>query len=134
MPQENSFMRFHSGQYHFKVPFVIYANFEAILQGLEEETDPDPLSSYMRDINYHVPSRFHTHIMFVYREVKDPLRLCGGKGCIEDFCNHIKEEARRLYHTFPQKPMEPLTPEQWREFGRAREYHICLECFRPHNS
>ena len=29
----------------------------------------------------------------------------------------------------PEKPMEPLTPEQWREFGRTRECHICLECF-----
>ena len=32
MPKENSFMRFHSGQYKFEVPFVIYADFKAILQ------------------------------------------------------------------------------------------------------
>ena len=32
---------------------------------------------------------------------------------------------------FPQKPMEPLTPEKLREFIRARECHICLECFEP---
>ena len=32
MPEENSFVRFHSGQYHFKVPFVIYADFKEILE------------------------------------------------------------------------------------------------------
>ena len=32
---------------------------------------------------------------------------------------------------FPEKLMEPLTPEQWREFSRVMECHICLECFEP---
>ena len=31
---------------------------------------------------------------------------------------------------FPEKLMEPLTPEQWREFSRAKECHICLEHFK----
>ena len=127
MPQENSFMRFHSGQYQFKVPFKIYA----ILQSSEEETDSDLLSSYTRDINYHVPSRFCTYTMFVYREVENLLRLYQGKDCVEVFCNHIEEEAKRLYHMFPEKPREPLMLEQWREFGRERECHICLERFDP---
>ena len=42
MPEENSFVRFHHGQYQFKVPFVIYSDFEAVLQGSEEETELDP--------------------------------------------------------------------------------------------
>ena len=48
MPDKNSFIRFHSGQYQFKVPFVIYADFEAILQGLEEDTELDPEAPYMK--------------------------------------------------------------------------------------
>ena len=31
MPEENSFVRFYSGQYQFKVPFDIYADFEVII-------------------------------------------------------------------------------------------------------
>ena len=41
--------------HQFKVSFIIYADFEAILHSLEEETDPDPLSCYTRDINDHFP-------------------------------------------------------------------------------
>ena len=36
MPKENSFMRFHHGQYQSKVLFAIYADFKAIFQ---EETE-----------------------------------------------------------------------------------------------
>ena len=103
MPQENSFTRFHSGQYQFKVPFVIYANFEVILQGSEEETDPDPQSSCTRDINHYIPPGFCTYTRFVYGEIEDPLRLHRGKDCVKVFCNHIEEEAKRLYHMFPKK-------------------------------
>ena len=131
IPKGNSFVTFHSGQYKFKVPFIIYADFEAILQGLEEDTNPDPQTScYMGDINHHINYGFCTYTMFAYGEVEDPLRLYRGKDCVEVFCDYIKEEATRLYHMFPEKPMEPLMPEQWREFSRARECHICLECFK----
>ena len=34
MAEENSFMSFQNGQYQFKVPFAIYADFEAILGNL----------------------------------------------------------------------------------------------------
>ena len=134
MPQENSFMTFHSGQYQFKVPFIIYADFEVILQGLGKETNPDPLSSYMTEINHHILSGFCMYTTFAYGEVDwllRPLRLYGGKDCVKVFCNHIEEEAKRLYDVFPEKPMEPLILEQWREFSRLRECHICLECFEP---
>ena len=124
-------MRFHSGQYQFKIPFVIYADFEMILQGLEEETDPDRLSSCTRDVKRHVPSGLCTCTTFAYGEVEDLLRLYRAKDCVEIFCNCIEEEAKRLCHMFPQKPMELLMLEQWREFGRVRECHICLECFKP---
>ena len=70
-------------------------------------------------------------LTLAYGEVEDPLRLYRGKDCVEVFCNHIEEEAKRLYHMFSQKLMELLMPEQWREFGRVRECHICLECFKP---
>ena len=51
-------MRFHSGQYQFRVPFVIYADFEVILQSSEDETELDPEAPYTREINCHFPLGF----------------------------------------------------------------------------
>ena len=96
IPPENSFIRFHSGQYQFKVPFIIYTDFEAILQSLEEETSSDPLSSYMRKINHHIPSVFCMYTNFTYKKAENLLSLYQGKDCMEVFYNHIKEQAKRL--------------------------------------
>ena len=38
---------------------------------------------------------------------------------MEVFCNHLEEEAKRLYCMFSENLMEPLTSEEWREFNGA---------------
>ena len=91
MTEENPFMRFHSGQYQFKVPCVKYVDFEAILekplQGLEEEIkeeielyhNPIPEAPYTgtatKPINCHVPSRFCIYSICAYGAVEDPWKL-----------------------------------------------------------
>ena len=56
---------------------------------------------------------------FAYEETENSIKLYRGEDCVEVFCDYISIEARRLYHMFPEKPMEPLTHEQWRKFNRA---------------
>ena len=51
--------------------------------------------------------------------------------CVEKVCNHLKAEAKRLYHMFPEKPMEPLTNSQWASYKKSSTCHIC---FKPFNS
>ena len=66
---------------------------------------------------------------FAYGDVDDPLRTYRGKNCIETFCNYIKGEARRLYHMFPELPMDPLTKKQWKKYKRSTKCHICYKPF-----
>ena len=33
------------------------------------------------------------------------------------FCKYVENEAKRLHHMFPEKPMNCLTHEEWREFN-----------------
>ena len=67
MPEPNFFERCHSGQYQFKVPFIIYADFEAILQILEEdENELDPEAADMRKISCHISSGFCRYTIFAY--------------------------------------------------------------------
>ena len=42
MPKEGSFVEFHDGQNQFKVPFVMYADFEAILKPTNMATNVNP--------------------------------------------------------------------------------------------
>ena len=53
-----------------------------------------------------------------------------GKDCVEKFKQHIEEEVKRLYETFPQQPMIKLTDVLKREHEAAEKCHICLKEFR----
>ena len=105
MPKEGSFVEFHDG---LKVPFVMYADFEAILKPMKESSfNPD--AAYTKEINQHIPSGFCVYSKFAYGEVENPLKLYRGEDCVEKFCDYIENEVKRLYHMFPEKPMKPLT-------------------------
>ena len=86
MPEEGSFMEFHDGQNQFKVPFIMYADFEAILKPIKEPSfDPD--KPYTKEINQHIPSGFCVYSKFAYGEVENPLELYRCEDCVEVFCD-----------------------------------------------
>ena len=117
MPRQGSTIEFSNGQNQFKVPFIMYADFESILELiLIQSPNPNPNRSYTNEVNQHTPSGWCVYSKFAYRDVDNLLRLYRGKDCIETFCNYIKGEARRLYHMFPEKPMDPLTKKQWKKY------------------
>ena len=115
MPKQGSTVEFKDGQNQFKVPFIMYADFESILDTMDHGSS-DPNQPYTNEVNQHMPSGWCVYSKFAYGDVDNPLRLHRGKDCIETFGNYIKEEAHRLYHMFPEKPMDPLTKKQWKKY------------------
>ena len=72
MPNKGSTVEFYDGQNQFKVPFMMYADFEAILEPIQGPSQ-DPEESYTKKINQHIPSGYCIYSKFSYGEVKDPL-------------------------------------------------------------
>ena len=128
-PHKRPIVEYSDGQFQFKVPFIMYADFESILE-LTQGPVNDPMISSTRGVDNHVPSGWCVHSEFAYREVKDRLRLYRGKDCVRKFCDHVIGEAHRLYHSFPEKPMEPLMKVQWKDYKHASSCHICFKPFR----
>ena len=108
----------------------MYADFESILERIESP-NPDPYQSYSQNINQHISTGWCVYSKLVYGDVKDPFKLYRGKDCIEKFCDYIRQEAHRLYHMFPGKPVDPLTKKQWKKYKHST---ICHICFKPFNS
>ena len=108
----------------------MYADFESILEPIESP-NPDPNQPYSQNVNQHVSTGWCVYSKFVYGEVMDPLKLYRGKDCLEKFCDYIRQESHRLYHMFPEKPMDPLTKKQWKRYKCST---ICHICFKPFNS
>ena len=117
MPKQGSTVEFKDGQNQFRVPYIMYADFESILEPMDpvELGSPNPSQPYTNEVNHHMPSGWCVYSKFAYGDVNDPLRTYRDKDCIETFCNYIKGEARRLYHMFPELPMDPLTKKAMEE-------------------
>ena len=130
MPTKNPIVKYADGQYQFKVPFVIYADFESILVPFSGAPNNLEMSS-TRGINVHQPSGWYMYSKFAYGKVTNPLKQYRIRDCISKFCEMIMAEAKRLYESAPKKPMDKLTNEQNVEFITAKECHICFKKFSP---
>ena len=101
MPHKRPIIEYSDGQFQFKVPFIMYTDFESILEPISGPGNNLRIST-TRGVNIHTPSGWCVRSEFTYGEVKDPLKLYRGKDCIRKFCDHIIGEARRLYSSFPK--------------------------------
>ena len=81
MPHKRPIVEYPDGQFQFKVPFIMYADFESILELIQGLVN-DPTISSVRGVNNHIPSGWCICSEFSYGEVKDPLRLQRGKDCV----------------------------------------------------
>ena len=132
MPHKNPIVEYSDGQFQFKVPFIIYADFESILEPIQGPGN-NPRKSSTHGVNVQNPSGWCAYSKFAYGKVTNPLKEYRGKDCVSKFCEHIIAEAHRLYESFPEKPMEPLTKAQLKEYNCATKCHICFKPFREWN-
>ena len=122
-------VEYSDGQYQYKVPFIMYADFESILKPISGQVPNLKISSTC-GVNVHTPFGWCVRSEFAYGDVKDPLKLYRGKDCISKFCEHITGEACRLYNSFPEKPMISLTKDQIEKYNLASKCHICFKHFK----
>ena len=54
MPKQGSTIEFKDGQNQFKVPFIMYADFESIFE-LMDHGSPNPNQPYTNEVNQHTP-------------------------------------------------------------------------------
>ena len=132
MPHKNPRVEFCDGQFQFKVPFIMYADFESILEPIQGPGN-NPMISSTRRVNNHVPSGWCVCSQFAYRKIENPLKLYRGKDCVKKFCDHVIGEARCLYQSFPEKPITPLTLKEMDRYKKSERCHICFKPFKEDN-
>ena len=118
MPDKNPIVRYSNGHHQFKVPFIMCADFESILEPIQGAKN-NPKVSSTRGINSQKPSGWCLHSKFAYGKVNNPTTQYRGADCVERFCEKIISEANRLYKSFPEVPMLPLTKSQTKKHNKA---------------
>ena len=104
MPKQGSTVEFKDGQNQFKVPFIMYADFESILEPMGPVEPRSPSEPYTNEVNQHMPSGWCIYSKFAYGDVDIPLKLYRGKDCIETFVITSKEKLVDCIRCFPNYP------------------------------
>ena len=102
-------------------------------QNLFQGPGNNPRKSSVRGVNVHTPSGWCVYCNLAHGKVTNPLKEYRGKDCVSKFCEHIIAEAQCLYESFLEKPMEPLTKAQLKEYKYVTECQICFKPFREGN-
>ena len=115
----------------FKVPFMLYADFESLLVPVDSGTRKNqsaphnPKLCFTRGVNVHEPSGWCVYSTIAYGKVENPTKQYRGKNCVSKFCEHIILEAKRLRNSFLELPMIPPTSKQRELHESAKICHIC---------
>jgi hypothetical protein len=121
---DNNIVQFSHHNHSLKVPVAIYADFECILEKIENCQPCDKIS-YINPYQKHTPISFVFYIKYSDGSVKKSEEYFG-LDAPRVFVQKIKEKALIVQNYLDVKvPINKLTKEQWENFKNANTCHIC---------
>ena len=84
-------------------------------------------------INEHIPLGSCVYTMFAYGESYKLTETYKGKDLMEHLVKHFNQKAIKS-DNIPQRPMIPLTPQEWRRHNLATKCHICNKRYQEFNN
>ena len=108
--KDNNIIKYNHGEKTMKVPFIIYADLECLLEKMNTCIN-NPNESSTTKINKHTPSGYSTFASCSFDESKNKLNYYRGKDCMKKFCKDLKEHATRTIN-YEKKKIIALTKEE----------------------
>ena len=133
MPEPGTFLKFKHFLHSEKVPFVIYADTEALIKEMHN-CDPNPNKSYTKKYQKHEPVSFSYYIKCFDNSVFKPIKRTYTRTTPEDedamdvFIKWLEKDVK-LIANIPPMSME-FTEEDEKRFNESKECWICKEPFK----
>ena len=131
MPKKGSSVKFNNFHKQLPVPFVIYADFEAITQKIDS-CQPNDEKSYTERYQKHIDCGYSFKVVCCYDDkFSRPIQLYRGKNAVYKFLEAMLEEVDYCEKTKNEhfnQPMD-LTNEDEENFQAATKCHICKKDF-----
>ena len=124
--KDNNIMKYSHGEKSMKVPFIIYADLECLLEKMSTCIN-NPNESSNTKINKHTPSGYSIFTSCSFDESKNKLNHYRGKDCMKKFCKDLKEHATRIIN-HEKKKIIPLTKEK-KNYNDQKVGYICKKEF-----
>ena len=96
MPTEdNNTIKYNQGEKSIKLPFVIYADLECLLEKISTCIN-NPNESSTTEINKHTPSGYSVFTSCSFDESKSKINYYRGDYCMKIFCKDLREHAMKI--------------------------------------
>ena len=128
MPNEdNKILEYNHGEKSLKVPAIIYADLECLLEKMHS-CQRNPKKSYTERKNKHAPSSYSLFTNCSFDKTKNKLDCYRGKYCRGNFCKNLREHAVKIIN-YEKKELIPLTDEETNSYENQKVCHICKKDF-----
>ena len=125
--KDNNILKFNNFHKQQPVPFVIYADFESILEKIHG-CKQDGNKSYTEAYQTHADCGFGYKVVCCYDDkYTKPIQIYRGEKSVYKFMENILEEVKyckRVMKKYFNKPLR-MTEENEQEFKKATTCHIC---------
>ena len=129
MPKKGTMLGFKNYHKKMRVPFVVYADFEAITTPIST-CSPSDDKSYTKQYQVHKPCGFSYYIKCFNDELFPPVLKHytiekQDDNVAEFFVKSLEEDIIDIYDEFKYKKGIRITKKEERDFQKARVCHIC---------
>ena len=128
LSEDTKILEFNQNQKSDKAPFIIYADFECILEKIDG-CKSNPKNSSTTKVSKHIPTGFSMSTISSFRSMENKHDVYRGKDCMKKFSKFLREHAMKIFN-FKKKEMKSLTEEQKESYENAKICYICKEKFK----
>ena len=123
---DNNLINYNKSEKSLKLPFIIYADLECLLEKISRCYNNPNLSSTTK-INQHFPSGYSifTNCSFD-KSYNNHISHYRGEDCMKRFCKDLKDHATRIVD-FKRKFIIPLTKDEEDSYDKKNTCHICMK-------
>ena len=124
---DNNIIKYNHREKFIKLPFVVYADLECLLEKMSTCYNNLKESSTTK-INKHTPSGYSIFTHCSFNKSKSKLNYYRGEDCMTKFCKDLRENATKIIN-YEKKDMIPLTKKEEENYNNQKVCYICKKEF-----
>ncbi|KAG7299574.1 hypothetical protein JYU34_016555 [Plutella xylostella] len=124
LPKQGSFLAFKNYERKQNMPFIIYADFETMLQR-HQGCEADPNIASTSTLQQHVPSAFGYYIVCTMDEKYNRYVSYRGTDCVSKFVEWLYRDTKQIYAVLKKNVKIIFTEDNLKSFETAIRCHIC---------
>ena len=125
--KDNNIIKYNQGEKSIKLPFVVYADLECLLEKMST-CQNNPNESSTTEINKHTPSGYSLFTHCSFDNTKTKLDYYRGKECMKKFFKDSREHATKIIN-YEKTKMIPLTIKEKIHYNEQEICYICKKEF-----